>query len=67
LNILTQNNSLLFPKPVFSTKIQAFLSKVAKTFGIFYQNFYLVIFAVVKILEGTLVKVNLTYIKNQLL
>jgi len=24
LNILAQNNSLLFPKPVFSTKIKAF-------------------------------------------
>jgi len=44
LNILAQNNSLLFPKSVFSTNIKAF----------FYQNFYLDIFAVVKILEGTL-------------
>jgi len=24
LNILAQNNSLLFPKPIFSTKIKAF-------------------------------------------
>jgi len=42
LNILAQNNSLLFPKPVFSTKIKAWAFS--------YQNFYLGIFAVVKIL-----------------
>jgi len=26
LNILAQNNNLLFPKPVFSTKIKAFFA-----------------------------------------
>jgi len=35
LNILAQNNSLLFPKSVFNTKLRHFLSKVVKTFGHF--------------------------------
>jgi len=40
LNILVQSNSLLFPKPVFSTKIKAFfLFKVVKRLGIFLSKF----------------------------
>jgi len=45
--------SLLFLKPVFSTR--HFLSKVIKTFGHFSIKILLGIFAVVKILEGTLI------------
>jgi len=46
----------LFPKPVFSTKIKALRHclKWLKLWAFFYQNFYLGIFAVVKILKGTL-------------
>jgi len=39
-NILTQNNSLLFPKPVVNTKIKAFFClKWLKCLGIFQSKF----------------------------
>jgi len=54
LNILAQNKAFCFQNQFSAQKLRNFLSKVVDTFGHFSINFYLGIFAVVKILDGTL-------------